>query len=210
MKYTYEMERLSLAKKQEGIYGVGFIGKGKYKVNEDGKHTKQFNAWYGMLMRCYSENFHKKSPSYVGCTVCDEWLSFQVFAKWYDENFYLIEGQKMHLDKDILVKGNKHYSPETCVFVPNKINSLFTKSNAIRGDLPIGVHLNKKNNRFRAGININGEKIKIGEYDTKEEAFQWYKDIKESVIKVVANEHKNKIPKKLYDAMYSYEVEFTD
>ena len=80
-----------------------------------------------MLSRCYSNKQQKRQSSYKGCTVCSEWLNFKNFSDWYESHFYQIEGQKMCVDKDILFKGNKIYSPQTCCIVPNEINVLFTK-----------------------------------------------------------------------------------
>ena len=62
-----------------------------------------------MLRRCYDEKYHQKEPTYIGCTVCDEWRYFLNFEKWYEDNWYDIEGETMCLDKDILVKGNNLY-----------------------------------------------------------------------------------------------------
>ena len=84
-----------------------------------------------MLGRCYNEYNLKRRPTYKGCEVCDEWLNFQNFAEWFDNNYYTIDNEAVCLDKDILIKGNKTYSPEACVFVPITINSLFTKINKL-------------------------------------------------------------------------------
>ena len=120
----------------------------------------------------------------------------------------------MDLDKDILVKGNKIYSPETCMFVPQNINKLFTKSNKIRGKYPIGVYFNKNANKFKAQCRIfyNGktQQESLGLYNTIEDAFNAYKQFKEANIKQMADEYKGKIPDKLYEAMYDYKVEITD
>lgn len=113
----------------------------------------------------------------------------------------------MHLDKDILIKGNKIYSPNTCIFVPQKINSLFTKRNSVRGEYPIGVTYSKKNHKFEPQVQGRGW---LGYYDTPEESFEVYKKNKEKRIKEIADEYKNKIPIKLYDALYDYKVEITD
>ena len=103
-----------------------------------------------MLRRCYDKKILEKFPTYKRCTVCDEWLFYPNFKKWFDENYYEIEGQKMALDKDIISKGNKVYSPENCIFVPNNINVLFTNRKGERGDYPIGVSWKIKNNKFQA------------------------------------------------------------
>ena len=100
------------------------------------------------------------------------------------------------LDKDILVKGNKIYSPETCCFVPKGINLLFGKNNAKRGNYPIGVC--KFKNKFQATINIKGKTISLGHFDTPEEAFEAYKTAKEAYIKEVADEWKDRIEEDVY------------
>lgn len=190
------------------VYGVGYSGKGKYKVSENGKHTKCYKTWYHMLERCYDPKYIQKHPSYKGCKVSDEWHNFQLFSEWYYENYYKIEGQRMDLDKDILCKGNKIYSPDTCVFVPQAINKLFTKNDKCRGDLPIGVYYSNK--KYNAQCNTNETQKYLGRYDTKEEAFQVYKQYKERYIKEVAKEYKDKIPSKLYEGMMKYKVEIND
>ncbi|TCJ01061.1 AP2 domain-containing protein, partial [Cytobacillus praedii] len=121
------------------IYGVGSIGDGLYKTSVKGKISPQYKSWHSMMTRCYNDKYQEKQPTYKGCTVVEEWHNFQNFAKWYDENYYEVEGDKMQLDKDIIVKGNKVYSPNTCVFVPQSINKLFIKKEFKRGKLPIGV-----------------------------------------------------------------------
>ena len=192
------------------ICGVGYIGEGNYKTNINYKMTKEYECWKTMIRRCYDKDVQKRQPTYIGCTVCDEWHNFQNFAEWYNENYYKIKDETMCLDKDILVKGNKIYSPDTCVFVPKRINSLFVKCDKRRGYLPIGIRLDKRTNKFKAECNQKSKKIHLGEYNSLEDAFQSYKSFKESIIKETADEYKNKIPEKLYNAMYSYQVEIDD
>lgn len=122
----------------------------------------------------------------------------------------------MCLDKDILIKGNKIYSSDNCVFVPKSINNLFTKKDVNRGNYPIGVSWHKKSEKYQAQCNIfdtedNKYAYKhLGCYNTPKEAFQVYKETKEENIKQVVNYYKDRIPKKLYDAMMGYKVEITD
>lgn len=197
------------------VYGIGYLGEGKYKSKENNKHTKTYKVWYDMLQRCYDPYYLNKYETYINVYVCKEWLNFQNFGKWFEKNYYEIEGEKMCLDKDILVKGNKIYSPETCIFVPERINVLFVKKNKNRGKYPIGVCWYKKDNKFGAGCSIldenNERKIKhLGSYSTSEEAFLAYKVFKENYIKKIADEYKELIPNKLYDALYRYEVNIGD
>lgn len=195
-------------------YGVGYIGEGEYTVFIDKKHTLAYKYWYGMLMRCYDKELHEKEPTYKGCIVCEEWLNFQNFAKWFDENYYEVDGQRMQLDKDILNKGNKLYSPETCVFVPQRINNLFTKNNKKRGTYPIGVTFEDRRNKFKSSccIYVNNKTYNkfLGRFNTPEEAFYRYKEFKEQYIKEVADQYKELIPQTLYEAMYKYKVDIID
>ena len=195
-------------------YNIGYIGEGEYKPTINKKPSKIYTIWHDMLGRCYDEKHRHKYKTYSNITVCDEWLNFQNFAKWFDENYYEVEGEEMCLDKDILIKDNKVYSPDTCIFVPERINNLFIKSNNIRGKYPIGVTYNKKINKYQAQCKIlKNNKIEtyyIGIYDTVYMAFLIYKDFKEKYIKKVADEYKYLIPKELYKAMHDYKVEIND
>lgn len=189
------------------VYGVGFLGNIKGN-DKNGKPFKSYKVWEGMLRRCYYDKYLEKNPTYKECSVCEEWHCYENFKKWFDENYYEIDGEIMNLDKDILIKGNKIYSPSTCIFVPRRINSLFVKCDALRGDLPIGVC--KNGNKFVAKCEINGKKRYLGRFDTPIEAFQCYKQFKEQYIKQVAEEYKDKIPSELYDALYRWEVDIND
>lgn len=165
-----------------------------------------------MLRRCYSAKYQATRPTYIGCSVCEEWLNFQNFAKWYDDNYYEVESNSkrgMNLDKDILNKGNKIYCPEFCVFVPDRVNLLFIKVDAIRGNLPIGVNKESKN-KYSSHYSNGNKQEQLGLFNTPEEAFNAYKIHKEAFIKYVANEYKNIIPERLYNGLYRYEVYITD
>lgn len=195
---------------EKRTFNVGCLGEGEYKVSKNGKHTKCYDTWLKMLYRAYSPKYMQQHPTYKECRVHESWHNFQLFSKWYYDNFYQIEGEQMALDKDILCKGNKIYSPDTCVFVPQRINSLFTKSDNKRGDCPIGVTYNKPGKIYETYCGTNGKRKYLGCYKTPEEAFQVYKNFKEKYIKEVAEEYRDKIPTKLYNAMITYEVEIDD
>lgn len=191
------------------VYNVGYLGEGKYKVWDNNKHTIYYSYWKHMLERCYSQKYHIRETTYKDCIVCEEWHNFQVFSKWVDDNYYYISQEQMQLDKDILHKGNKIYSPENCVFVPQSINKLFTKANNIRGKCPLGITcLDSK--WFANCYDGNNKQIYLGSFETKEKAFQVYKQFKEKTIKQKADKYKEYIPNNLYKAMYSYEVQISD
>ena len=196
-------------------YGKGYLGEGKYKTrNINGKPTKCYDRWKKILQRCYDPKFHEKKPTYKDCTVCEEWLNFQNFAEWYHKHYYEVPGERMHLDKDILNKGNKIYSPENCIFVPQRINDLFVKRQNDRGDSPIGVYFIKGENKYRAQCNRFYKSRYIGDFNNEMEAFECYKIIKENYIKNVIDSYEGIIPNKYYhklkEAIYNYKVEIDD
>ena len=195
-------------------YDKGFLGEGKYKMSENRKHTKEYKIWYDMIQRCYDPKHQERYPTYKGCKVEDYWLNFQHMGEWIEENYYEIPSEKICLDKDILYKGNKIYSRKTCIFVPQRINTLFIKCNNSRGKDPIGVDQLPSGN-YRVHCNNGyGKYIYLGVYSTKEEAFRIYKEYKENVIKETIDSYEGIIPEphysRLKEAMYNYEVEIDD
>lgn len=189
------------------LYGVGFMGVGKYTSKENGKTTKHYQTWCNMFTRCYNPQYFKKTKAYVGCEVCEEWHNFQNFAKWYEDNYYEVDGETMCLDKDILVKGNKVYSPEACVFVPERINTLFVNHTSSKGKHKIGVVKNNTSGLYVARCTTSdGKYYHLGSYLTEDEAFVKYKIAKEKLVKQIATLYKDSIPNKLYMALTKYEV----
>ena len=195
------------------VYGIGVTGLEPTR-DEAGEMLDSYICWNSMLKRCYSTKLQKKYPTYKGCYVSEGWLYYHNFKNWYNENYYEIDGKTSQLDKDILIKNNKIYSPDTCVFVPKFINTLFIKCQNSRGQYPIGVRYDKTSKKYIARLRVfkDGKKTRkyLGSFNTVNEAFEAYKKAKEEYIKEVADEYKDKIPAKLYEAMYGYEVSIDD
>lgn len=188
----------------KSYYGVGFLGYGEY-ILEDCPEAK--GRWVKMLKRCCVDT--KKHINYKDVTVCEEWHNFQNYAGWFYQNWKEYMDKTWHLDKDILNKGNKIYSPEVCCFVPQEINMLFTTRKKSRGLYPVGVR-SQSENRYTAYIRKYRKIINLGTYSTIEEAFEAYKVEKEKYIKEVADKWKDLIDPRVYEAMYNYEVEIDD
>lgn len=171
------------------IYGVG-INDADYPVSkrhlDNGKVVKDwicpyYTIWSHRLEACYSKTYHQKYPSYIGCTLDEKWYRFSTFKSWIQEqkqhDVWLKESNlsrenktyNFHLDKDIL-SDTKIYGPETCVLIPNYINSLLLDSKRARGDYPLGVSFNKSLGKFQANINIKGRNKYLGVFSKPEEA----------------------------------------
>lgn len=108
------------------------------------------------------------------------------------------------------IKGNKVYSLETVAFVPHAINTLFLNGRKNRGDLPLGVHLDKGKGKYRAEMSFMGQPIKLGWFDTAESAFARYKEYKEDFICDLAEQYRDVIPYKVYEAMMNWKIEIDD
>lgn len=172
--------------KRKPLFGVG-VNDALYVVDTKASGKRiicpYYRVWSRMIARCYSPLVHAKQPTYKHCSVCNEWLTFNSFKKWMEKQ----DWQSKQLDKDILLEGNKTYSPIACVFVDHHTNSLLNDCAATRGSYPQGVYLHKKTNKFRATIRLQGKKRSLGYFDTPGEAESEYKTAKSDEIKRIAN-----------------------
>jgi len=185
------------------IWTVGIKDVGKYSFN-----CEAYMVWYSMLRRVYSTVSLAKMKTYEGCRICEEWLYYQNFAEWYYSHPpYMLE---FELDKDLLFKGNRLYSPDTCVFIPTCINSFLSLTNSLRGANPVGVSFHKRIKKFQAQITRGNGRESLGYFSTPEEAFHTYKLAKESYAKELAEKWKDKIDQRAYEALMNYKVEITD
>ena len=191
------------------IYGVGCVGEAKTRDGYGNKFPS-YITWHSMMTRCYSSKYQENQPTYKACEVCDEWKCYENFKIWYDNNYYEIDGHIMELDKDILIKGNKIYSPNTCIFIPKDINVLFKGYGDRKYNLPMGVTFKSDIKKYQATLTYNNIRKYIGVYPTPEEAFNAYKEFKENYIKEVAEDYKSYIPERLYNALINYKVDITD
>lgn len=199
----YQLDDWSVKCLEPTVCGVGYHG-----INFVNSKEEAYLRWHDMINRCYNAKFHERHPQYKNCTVCEEWLNYSNFKHWYYKN--KLQGLNFDLDKDILFKGNTVYSPSTVAFVPHIINTLFINAKKVRGDLPVGVHFDTEKGKYRAAMNFMGNNIKLGRFDTAEEAFKRYKEYKEDFIEDMAEQYKDVLPNKVYDAMMSWKIEIDD
>lgn len=180
------------------------IGKGKYNSKKD---LRAYQCWNAMMRRCYLD--YQCWNAYKDVTVCDQWHSFQAFAEFYYTHHYdLPNGERVEIDKDILQHGRKIkiYSPETCLFVPHTLNAILINKHYNNG-LPVGVSF--YDGKYHAEINMRGKRVKKA-FDDPMQAFKFYKKIKEKYIKSLADQYREWIPDRVYQAMVCWTVEIGD
>jgi hypothetical protein len=145
---------------------------------------KYYAVWKSMIERCYSKKFLESRPTYIGASVCSEWLYASEFKKWMEQQ----DWQGKCLDKDIIAPRSRLYSPETCAFVLNATNSFVIANDACRGDYPIGVDLFKPTGKYRASCKnpFTGKQEHLGYFSTPEEAHEAWQKHKHKLSQLVA------------------------
>ena len=164
---------------------------------------KYYAAWKHMLERCYSKKFLESHPTYIGTSVCSEWLYATAFKKWMEQQ----DWRDKCLDKDIIAPGSKLYSPETCAFVLKATNSFVTASDASRGEYPIGVNLHKLTGKYRAYCQnlFTREQEHLGLFSSAEEAHEAWRKRKHELAQLVAATESDQRVVEALKKRYSFE-----
>lgn len=184
------------------LYGVGILGIDRVSASDQGYVT-----WSNMLRRVYLPKNKLEYEAYKDCSVDQSWLLLTNFNNWFKSQ---IHEKGYHLDKDLLHKGNKVYSPSTCIFVPQEINKFLTSRANGRGKYPLGVSYKISNLKYDAKVSIDSRTKHLGLFEHPEDAFYAYKKAKEEYSKVLAERWKEHIDARAYDALLRYEVNITD
>ena len=178
------------------VCGVGYLGVGSHLTYENGRKTKTYNIWQGMLARCYGANRDKLYPTYANVTVDERWFNFQNFAEWYNNHPDFDKGYE--LDKDLLKPGNTVYGPDTCCMVPKYINNLICTQKSIPKSGARGVTFTK--NLYM----VKGADRYLGYFPTLEDAKERYTSFMKQYIRDKANEWKPLIQEDVYLALIKY------
>lgn len=187
----YKQEGWNLWDYHRGLCGVGYSG---MKMNTEMRHSVSYYKWKNMVQRCYDKKIHKKyKPEYKDKSVCEEWLNYSNFRIWFDEHYVPYKNNQIDLDKDLLVQGNKVYSPETCVFLLHYQNTMFERSAKDK-------IYEKEDGTFVIG----GGKKKT--YATLKEAEDIVCERNQNRIESVAEKCKGSIPMCAYEAMLNWDV----
>lgn len=185
-------------------YGIGYNSKRKHQTRVNGKQNPVYIAWHKMIARCYSVKTQEKQPTYKSCAVDVRWHDFQDFADWYVGHKY--HGMDYDLDKDLISKGSKIYSPDNCSLVPAQLNRLIVDCAAARGKYPQGVDYRDGVGKYRASVQMNGTQRFLGYYDTPEKAYEAYKTTKERHVKNMALKWANRIEWDVFVALMNWSL----
>ena len=170
------------------IYGVGF-NDADYPVQrmsqEGGKVVREwtcpfYQRWYDILRRCYNKKALVKRPNYKNVEICEEWRLFSNFKAWMVKQDW--EGKI--LDKDLKVKGNNVYSPETCIFIDNQINTFIREGHRSKNNLKVGVSYHKRDRVYTAQCYnfLDKKLVHLGYHEDEESAHKVYLHYKVNLI----------------------------
>jgi len=176
------------------------------------KSNTAYSIWNGIYKRCY-----KDEGVCEGSFMCDLWKNDKdSFAEWWSAEYYECDGESMAVDKDLLFPGNKEYAPDKCCILPQTLNTMLSnckkhrlpKWKSAKMDLPLGVRYDSRMEMYYGEIKPYGhdEVIRLSYWETPEQAFEEYKRHKQADILIMADKYKNKVPKKVYDALLRFEV----
>lgn len=172
--------------KSRFIFGVGINDAG-YQVAKkvDGRDQRCpfYQTWKNMLLRCYSESYLLKKPSYRGCSVCDDWKTFSTFKSWMETQ----DWKGKSLDKDLIVPGNKMYCPERCIFIESWINSFLIEDQAKESDMPTGVYFDRSRGNYQAYIKDRGKRKHLGRFLSPQDAHSAWRKAKAKMALNIAN-----------------------
>lgn len=185
------------------FYGIGCNSMPSHETSAKGRYAIAYQTWKDMMKRCYCPKFQEKHPTYIGCTVADEWHDFQVFAEWFENHEYSDCG--FHLDKDLLT-SSKVYGSHSCCLIPQELNKviLFKRSN--KGGFPHGVSFEKESCSYKAQLSVNGKRLTLGRFKCPSEAYQSYKTAKERHVRNKALEWANRIDWNVFVALMEWRL----
>lgn len=188
------------------VSDIGIYDAGRYQSRIANDLTPEYKAWAAMLQRCKpGGSIQRKRPTYIGCTVHPDFIKFQDFAEWCQTQIgFGNDGWAM--DKDILIPGNKVYGPDTCVFVPLRLNQLLVIKRSNQGGLPSGVRKHS-GGKYEASFSCNGTFTSLGLYRTPEDAYESYKLAKRVDIYRLADEWRDQIDPRVYRALMDYQFD---
>ena len=193
-----------------GINDADYVVQKKENIEVNGKRKQRrvwecpfYRTWKDMLRRCYSDKYQERQPTYIGCSVSEEWWRFSNFRAWMVTQDW--EGKQ--LDKDLLIEGNKVYSPETCVFVTRLVNSFTIARGNDRGEWKIGVNWNKGRNKFasRCCNPFTKKREHLGYFDCEQEAhLAWLKRKRELAKELAETQIDPRVAKALIEHYSNY------
>lgn len=200
-----------MRKKNRLVCGWGINDVDYVVCDREGHHCPYYLDWKSIITRCFNKNYQKQRPSYKGCTVLEEWKYLSNFVKWVDSQPNK-DWQNCALDKDLLLEGNKHYSPNNCAYISKSLNSFLIDRGQCRGDLMLGVSINSSRRSFRSNCNPlrKSDKKHLGYFNTELEAHKAWQAKKHQYACILADEQTDPRVAKALRERYAPDKDWTN
>lgn len=165
----------------------------------------EYNQWFDMFQRCFSERSKKVRVSYKYCQMDKEWCSYDSWLEWARCQTGFLQrdsrGNLFQIDKDLLGTGML-YDIESCCFLPKEINVALINNFKGFQSMP--------NGKFRVVVSCYGVRKSLGCFSKLDDAFSIYKEARETYLKDLAEKWKGSIDARAYNALLNYTVNIED
>lgn len=147
------------------------------KIGHVTHRTQSYTRWNDMKKRCrkgMEPNW--KWLTYADTEMSTEFQDYQKFVPWHMAQIgYGFD--KYHIDKDLILPGNRVYGPDTCVLLPAALNQFICVKRNFGAALPTGVYMLR--GRFCGSMNVDGKTIYLGLFPSAESAHEAYVERKD-------------------------------
>lgn len=141
-----------------------------------------------------------RSECYEDVTICEEWKDFETFYEWLKDNWVDCD-ERVDLDKDLLGKNNKIYSPQTCCLIPHSLNVSIRIPNKqeARGI----ANWDEKRQAYKIRIDVGKYHINTQRRKYKD-AMDLYFVKKDEFVKALAEDYRDIILPSVYEQFMQY------
>lgn len=167
----------------------------------------EYSYYYGMMTRATDDKYKNRFPTYKNVSVVGNLSDYNYFVEWSRKQVGF-GNLGWVLDKDILIPHNKIYSEETCVFVPNIVNSFYAFIKTTNtNEHPYGVSWCGSEGKFKAYCaQLNGKNKTLGRFNNPEDAGQAYREFKNNLAKKLAKEYNGLVDERVTKALNNFDV----
>jgi hypothetical protein len=199
-----EAVETDLSRESKGVLNIDFKDRDgkwvlRFMMNGEFIQTRLGKLHNNMTQRCNKSGSlqNKHALSYKGTSVSEEFKDPQKFCDWVVQQPGW--GLGYCLEKDVLLRGNREYSAEACVFLPAVINTAIIRSTPKKYTF-----IKFSKGKYHLNCDVGGKKILVTNIETKEAALQLYVTYKEKYLRKLAEEFKSTISVAAYDALLQW------
>jgi hypothetical protein len=184
-----------------------FNSGGKYKSKENKKILPAYQMWRDMCRRCFDDEVRATQPYYETVTIDKSWTDFQNFAPWYYSNFV----EEWELDKDLFSGEAKRYAPETCCFLPRRLNGWLERIRSIKSGETLGYSYHSRDLVYNVRLRDSSDKlIHLGYFKSEKEARFAYVCGKVAQLESLLENYREDLPPRTFNKLTELKNELAE